>query len=247
MSIGGEHRVTADQMNVADPERNPMMTTIGRLQRRTLLVAALVALSATTAACDLVGTRGEGAVKSETRQTDAFSRVESGGGIHVSIGIGDASALEVRAQGNLLPLITTEVVDGTLRIQSSEAYTTSETIEVILTTPELERIVLSGGSRGTIDDLSSDAFDVELNGGSVLTASGTASTVTLQVSGGSVAELEALTAATITVDLSGGSRAEVRATDRVNGSATGGSRVSVAGGAKTTVDTTGGSQVDPAR
>jgi len=220
------------------------MTTFGRLQTRTLMVAALALLSATTAACDLVGTRGEGAVTSETRQIDPFSRVESGGSIHVSIRIGEASALEVLAQGNLLPLIATEVVDGTLQIRSSKAYTTSEKVEVILATPQLERIVLSGGSRGTIDGLSSDTFDVELNGGSVLTAAGTASIVTLHVSGGSVAEMDALTAATINADLSGGSRAEVRATDLVDGSATGGSKVSVAGGANTTVDTTGGSQVE---
>jgi hypothetical protein len=220
------------------------MTALGRLQTRSLMVSALVALSATTAACDLVGTRGEGAVKSETRQTGTFSRVESGGGVHVSIGIGDASALEVRAQGNLLPLITTEVVDGTLRIRSSKGYTTSEKVEVILATPQLEGIVLSGGSRGSVEGLASDAFDVELTGGSVLTAAGTAGAVTLHLSGGSVAELDALTAATISADLSGGSRAEVRATDLVNGSATGGSNVSVAGGASTTVDTTGGSEVE---
>jgi hypothetical protein len=220
------------------------MTAFSRVQTRSLAVAALVALSAATTACGLGGTRGEGAVTSETRQMDTFSSIESGGGVHVSIKIGDASALEVRAQSNLLPLITTEVVDGTLQIGSSKGYTTSENVEVILATPQLERIVLSGGSRGTIDGLSSDTFDVELNGGSVLTAAGTATTVTLHVSGGSVAEMDALTAATINADLSGGSRAEVRATDLVDGSAAGGSRVIVAGGASTTVDTTGGSQVE---
>jgi Putative auto-transporter adhesin, head GIN domain len=220
------------------------MMTLGRQQARALMVVTLVALSATTVACDLVGTRGEGAVKSETRQTDSFSKIESGGGIHVSIGIGTASALEVRAQGNLLPLITTEVVDGTLRIRSSKGFTTSETIEVILATPQLDRIALSGGSRGTVDGLASDAFDVDLSGGSVLTASGSASTMSLHLSGGSVAELDALTTARITAQLSGGSRADVRATDLVDGSATGGSRVSVSGGASATVDTDGGSQVE---
>jgi hypothetical protein len=220
------------------------MSVIGRAQTRTLMVVTLVALSAATTACGMIGTRGEGAVTSETRQTDAFTRIESGAGIHVSIGIGQASPLEVRAQGNILPLIETKVSDGTLRIQSSKAFTSSEKIEVLVATPELERIVLSGGSRGTIDGLSSDAFDVELTGGSVLTAAGTAKSLSLAVSGGSVAELDDLAVATVDLDLSGGSRVEVRATDAVGGSATGGSRVSVAGGANTTVDTTGGSQVE---
>jgi Putative auto-transporter adhesin, head GIN domain len=220
------------------------MYAIGRAHTRTLMVVTLVALSAATTACGMIGTRGEGAVTSETRQTDPFTRVESGTGIHVSIGIGEASPVEVRAQGNILPLIETKVSDGTLRIQSSKAFTSSEKVEVLVATPELERIVLSGGSRGTLDGLSSDAFDVELTGGSVLTATGTAKSLSLAVSGGSVAELDDLAVATVDLDLSGGSRVEVRATDVVQGSATGGSRVSVAGGANVTVDTTGGSQVE---
>ena len=218
------------------------MTALGRLPARTLMLAAAVTVVAS--ACDLGGTRGEGAVASETRQTDTFSRIESGAGIHVSVGIGPASPLEVRAQGNILPLIVTEVSGGTLRIRSAKGYTSSEKVEVILATPTLDGIVLSGGSRGSIDGLASDAFAVELSGGSVLTATGSATAIDLNVSGGSVAELAELAAGTVDVDMSGGSRAELKATDRVTGSASGGSRVSVAGGADAQVDTTGGSQVE---
>ena len=211
------------------------------MTRRTLILAALVGLAAAATGC---GTRGEGGITSETRQIDAFSRIESTAGIRVSIGIGEASGLEVRAQGNILPLIVTEVSDDTLRIHSAKAYSSSEPVEVILSTPELERIVLSGGSRGTVEGLASDAFDVQLSGGSVLTANGTAKTMSVGVSGGSVAELAGLTAATIAVEASGGSRAELMATDAVNGSANGGSHVSIAGGATSTVDANGGSQVE---
>ncbi len=209
-----------------------------------LMTAALVALSITTLACSELGTRGEGEVTSETRPTDSFSRIEAGAGIHLSVGIGAASPIEVRAQGNILPLIVTEVVDDTLRIRSSKGYTTNEKVEVTLATAQLERIVLSGGSRGAIDGLAADTFDVDLSGGSVLTATGTAGALTLNISGGSVAEIGGLTTTTVDADLSGGSRADVTATDSVAGSATGGSRISVAGGATTSVDTSGGSQVE---
>jgi putative autotransporter adhesin-like protein len=220
------------------------MTPRGRRQTRMIMVVGLVALSTTTLACDVLGTRGQGEVMSETRKTETFSRIESGAGIHVSVGIGAATPLEVHAQGNILPLIVTEVVDGTLRIRSSKGYTTTDKVEVTFATPELEGIVLSGGSRGSIDGLASDTFDVNLSGGSVLTATGTTGAMTLNISGGSVAEIDGLTATTIDVDLSGGSRADVTATDSVSGSATGGSRVSVAGGAAANVDTSGGSQVE---
>ncbi len=220
------------------------MALLGRRQTRTLIVAALVAVSATTMACELVGTRGEGGVTSETREVATFSRIEAGNGIRVSVSIGEASDLEVRAQSNILPLIETKVADGTLRIGSTTGFTTTETVEVVLATPQLEGIVLSGGSRGGIDALAADTFAVELSGGAVLTATGTAGTMTLDISGGSVAEIDGLTATTIDVDASGGSRAEVTATDSVTGSASGGSRVSVAGGASTNVDASGGASVE---
>ena len=218
--------------------------TLARPHKRVFMATAVMALALATTACDLGGTRGQGEVTSETRPTDTFSHVEAGAGINVSIGIGTASSLEVRAQGNILPIIVTEVSDDTLRINSSSSYSTSEKVEVILATPQLDGLVLSGGSRGSVDGLASEAFAIDLTGGSVLTASGTANTVTLDVNGGSVAEMEALEAETINVDVSGGSRAEVRATDLVSGSATGGSKVSVFGDADVRVDTTGGSQVD---
>ena len=161
------------------------MPTRARTGTSTFLVGAVVAaLSVSLTACSLVGTRGEGAVTSEMRQTDDFSRIESGGGIHVSVGIGPASSLEVSAQGNILPLIVTDVVDGTLRIRSSKGFTTTERVDVTLTTPQLERIQISGGSRGYVDGLAVEAFDVQLSGGSVLTANGTANTMVLGVSGG---------------------------------------------------------------
>ena len=220
------------------------MTALSRSQTRPLILATLLAVSGATLGCDVGGTRGEGAIKSETRQTEAFTRIESGAGIHVSVGIGAASPLEVKAQANILPLIVTEVMDGTLRIRGSRSFTSSETVQVILTTPAVDRIVLTGSSRGTIDGLASDAFDAEVTGGSVLTATGTTESISLDASGGSVAQLDGLVATMVDVDISGGSRAEVRATDLVKGSATGGSRVTVAGGAMTTVDTNGGSQVE---
>jgi len=209
-----------------------------------LVAAALVALSISLTACGFGATRGEGAVTSESRPTEDFSKIESEGGFHISVTIGPASSLEVSAQSNLLPLIVTEVVEGTLRISSSKSFTSTERIDVTVTTAQLRRIQLGGGSRGDVNGVAAEAFDVQLSGGSVLNANGTANAVVLGVSGGSVGELQGLTAETVTLDLSGGSRVEVRATVRVDGSASGGSRVSLFGGADVSVNSTGGSQVD---
>jgi Putative auto-transporter adhesin, head GIN domain len=220
------------------------MSTRTRLAPRILTVAAVTALAVVSGACDIGGTRGEGAVTTETREVDAFSTVDTSNGINVSIVIGDPADVEVSAQGNILPIIETAVASDTLRIRSTKGFSTSEGVDVVITTPQLGGIVLSGGSHGSVDGLAADTFDVELSGGSVLGANGTAGTMSLATSGGSVAELKGLTAGTVAVDVSGGSRAEVSATDAVGGSASGGSHVSVFGDAATQVDASGGASVD---
>jgi hypothetical protein len=211
---------------------------------RFLLLLFGFGIAAASAACDLAGTRGEGAVKTDTRDVGAFSRIETGAGIGVTVRVGPARALEVHAQENLLPIIVTEVQNDTLFLRSAHVYTTSEKVEVVLTTPTLSRIVLSGGSRGSIDGLAANDMEIELSGGSRLTATGDVEDLTLGMSGGSTATLDGLSTSTIRLDASGGSTATVRAAGEVRGSASGGARITVLGAAKLTVDTTGGSDVD---
>ena len=207
------------------------------------LVAAL-AIATASAACDIGGTRGEGAIKSETRTIEPFSRIETSASIGVSARIGEGTTLEVRAQGNILPLIVTEVRDGTLRVRAAHNFTATEKVEVVVTTPSLSRLILSGGSAGKIDGLAADSIDIELSGGSHLTATGRAANVSLGISGGSVADLKGLSTATIAIDASGSSRAMLQASGRVHGSLSGGTRVNVSGDAELSIDATGNSVVE---
>jgi hypothetical protein len=198
-------------------------------------------LAACSANGGLLGTRGEGSVKSETRQSATFTHIDVTGGVTVAVRIGPAQPLVVRAQENLLPLIATEVAGDTLRIHSTRAYTTSETVEITIFTAALDGIKMSGGSHGQIDGLAVGQFDVDLSGGAVVSATGTASSVGLDLSGGSRAEFADLAAKTVRVDLSGGSNATVQASEQVNGSASGGAQANVLGKATINVSTTGGS------
>jgi hypothetical protein len=212
--------------------------------RISILVAGAFAAIATSTGCNLTGTRGEGPVKTETRTVAAFSRIQTSAGIGISVRIGPAGTLEVRAQENILPNILTEVVDGTLRLHSAHYYTTSEKVEVVVTTPSLAVVVLSGGSVGRIDGLQEAQMEIELSGGSRLTAAGEAKALTLEVSGGSTASLDHLSTQTIKVGASGGSTATIRASERVHGSASGGTTITVLGDAELGVDTTGASHVN---
>jgi hypothetical protein len=204
---------------------------------------AVIVLIGSVAGCVPFGTRGEGDLKSESRQVAAFTKVEAGAGIGVTIRIGPAEPVVIEAQENLLPIITTEVAGGTLRIGSSEGFTSSQPVHVTAVVPTLDGLTLSGGSQATIDGLAATALSIELSGGSAVTATGSASDLDLTVSGGSRANLESLSTKTIAVDATGGSVANVLASDSVSGSASGGSHVTVFGDATLNVESNGGSEV----
>jgi hypothetical protein len=206
------------------------------------LVGALV-LAISLTGCNLIGRGGEGPLKSETRTTTAFSQVEVSNGIRLTVQIGPTQSVEVRAQENILPVIATDIQGDTLRIHSTQGYTTSEGVTVTVVTPTLSGISMSGGSQGTATGLAADSLRIELSGGSALTASGSATTLSLNVRGGSRATLNELIAKTVVLDLSGGSNAQVNVSEQVSGSASGASRVTVTGGARINVESTGGSVV----
>ena len=182
--------------NPARPRKDTTMTALTPTLRPLLPMALGLLLAGAGAGCEL-GTRGEGAMKSETRQVAAFSRIETSAGIDVSVTFDPTPSLEVHAQANLLPLIVAEVKDDTLHLRTTQPYTTTEKVEVVLTTPSLTRVVLSGGSHGQITDLQAEAMELELSGGSRLDATGKATNLTLGMSGGSAAGLQDLETRTI--------------------------------------------------
>jgi hypothetical protein len=58
-----------------------------------------------------------------------------GAGRGVTVRMGPATSLEVRAQENNLPIIATGVEGDTRRIRSTRSYTASEGVEATVVTP----------------------------------------------------------------------------------------------------------------
>jgi hypothetical protein len=207
------------------------------------LTASLLLAACTNSITITDGVVGSGSNETETREVEDFDRVEVGGGVVLEVTVGEATSFEITAQPNLLPILSSDVNGGTLRIRGTDSYTATETVVVRVSTPELNGLDLSGGSRGSVTGVDSERLAIELTGGSELTAGGTASDLSLRVSGGSRASLSGLEIATATVELSGAGRAELTASDRVTGRAAGGSALEVDGEAVVQVEASGGSSV----
>ncbi len=204
---------------------------------------AAIALGLTLAGCGVTDTVGDGPVQKESRPVDTFTRVVISSGIHLTVTIGPAGELEVRAPANILPIITTEVEAGTLTIASSKSFIVAQPVEVAVATPSIEAVTQSGGSAVALEGLDGERLAIDLSGGSHVGAGGTVKDLTLTASGGSRADLGDLATATAALDVSGGSNVTVLASEHVGGSASGGSHVTVLGQATTDIAATGGAEV----
>jgi hypothetical protein len=207
------------------------------------LVVAAMAVATVVGCNSITGRTGSGAVKTETRQAAAFSKVDAGFGINVTVDIGAAKPLEVRAQETILPIIVTEVQGDTLRIRASSEFNTSEPVDVTIVTPTLTSISLGGGSSAQVTGIAADRLEVTAGGGGSISATGTVGALSLTMTGGAEAALTDLAAKTVNLELSGGSTAALRASDEVSGSASGGAHATVAGDARLNVQASGGAEV----
>ena len=91
--------------------------------------------------------------------------------------------------------------------------------------------------------MASDHLDIVLSGGAGLAATGRATDVTLEASGGAQADLATLTVKTMSVKLSEGATAALSVSDQLTGTASGGAVAKVVGGAALNVQTSGGASV----
>jgi Putative auto-transporter adhesin, head GIN domain len=219
----------------------PHLPTERSAIRSLLAATALLAVAAVATGC--TGAKGEGGNVAETRNLAAFERIETTFGIDVIVHIGPSQPIEVRAQSNILPLVTTAVEGGTLHITASQELNALVAVTVVISTPHIDGIALSGGADGTVTGFAGDRLEVTMSGGGDLTVDGTAEQVSIDASGGSEAHLSKLAIGTLDVELSGGSGVEARVSNEVRGSASGGAHVTVNGNARLNVQTSGGAQV----
>ncbi|HET7788376.1 MAG TPA: head GIN domain-containing protein [Myxococcales bacterium] len=228
--------------------------------RGSVLIALL------SAACAHESVRGNGRTTRELRDLPRFDSVAVHSGIRAEVEIGPQAPVQVDADENLLPLVVTEVADGTLsiRFRYDTSVSSEQPVRVRVRIPAVHRLDAtggaglraelepgqdlevhsSGGSEVRVRGLNASLLSVSGSGGARVQLSGAADTVRLRISGGTRVRAASLAARAVNVHGSGGASAEIRASGVVRGSLSGGSNVHVLGRASSRVSTSGGSSVD---
>ncbi|MCU0509526.1 MAG: DUF2807 domain-containing protein [Anaerolineae bacterium] len=210
---------------------------------------------------------GSGRTVTEEYDFTGFTRVAVGSAFEVDINQGDAYAVAVTVDDNLVQHLDVRMDGDTLRIGLKPALRFSfrnTTLRAEITMPDVEALDLSGATRTRLDGFSSDkTVDVEVSGASQLTGDMTSGAMNVEASGASRVELSGETgnldarasgASTLRlqdlasgdtrVDASGASTIVVNPSGRLTGDASGASTVRYAGSPATVqVDTSGASSV----
>jgi hypothetical protein len=113
---------------------------------------------------------GNNKVISKTREVSSFNEVVSMGNFNVTITIADSTSLIVSAEENLFPFIITSVRGQKFYAEVKEDYQldNNKPIEIILTTPNLEGVKLTGSGVILCDSLATDLFSAEITGSGVI-------------------------------------------------------------------------------
>ncbi len=165
--------------------------------------------------------RGSGVEKKEERSVGTFTAIDVSGAYDVYVTCGKTAGIVVSGDDNIVPMIKTEVKDGTLYIYNEGSINHSKQLSVTITTQDLRSISSSGASDLVITDISNDAFAVEVSGAGSVEARGRTGALTIDLSGATDVVTRELQAKKVEIEVSGASNSEVFASEELSADVSG--------------------------
>lgn len=207
--------------------------------KRTILFLSLTLIA--LSGCHKFGqATGSGKMKLEKRTVPAFTALDVSGAYDVEIVVQKEQSLELEADDNLLPLITTEVHGGVLEVGSTKNFSTRNKLRLRISVPNLQAVSSSGACDIVVSNLKSDEFKVDVSGAGSLQVSGETKTLEIKQSGAGDVNAKDLHAEKVNVDSSGAATADVYASEELSASVSGAGSVNYYGDPKTVKQDTSG-------
>lgn len=137
--------------------------------------------------CDSLGgkdkVRGSGNAKTETRELTPFTAIEVRCFGTLNVTAQGQRSLSISSDDNIVPLITTEVRNNILYINSTKEYEPKSKLQIDITAPELERFVFAGAGEVSLANIKNNRLEVTVSGAGRLTASGETKEADITLSG----------------------------------------------------------------
>lgn len=204
--------------------------------KRTLYLNIVLALSLilTFTSCKKELITANGRVITEDRNVGQFTGISSGGNTPVQIRYGRSYNISVKGSANIVPYFTTRVVNNKLNIGFAEhANIRHDDIEVVITMPTFNRILLSGSGKVEIEDgfYALPFLNVNISGSGdvLLNHSLNAQEVDIEISGSGKADFKKLNVKYADVTISGSGNAFIQVEEKLKARISGSGKIYYAG------------------
>lgn len=127
--------------------------------------------------------KGSGNVKIEKRLLASFDSLDANYVGSIQVRSQGQESLEISGDDNIIPLITTEVKNGTLYIRPSKGYNPQQKLQIIISTPDLKSFVFDGVGEANLSNLKNDRMEIVVRGVGGFTASGETKEADITLSG----------------------------------------------------------------
>jgi hypothetical protein len=179
-------------------------------------IVVLIATVAMLTACSV--TTGSGKVVSESRTVSGFTKIDLSGAGDVIIEQNGTEALTIEAEDNLIPKLTSEVVNGTLRLGEKSNLTIHLTKPVTyrVSMKDVSGLMISGSGTVTAATITAPSLAVDLTGSGKITVGGTVDQQDLAISGSGEYQAKDLQTKIASVEISGSGNATVTVNDKLD-------------------------------
>ena len=210
-------------------------------------IAILLVAAAIIAGCSRTGIKGDGVIKTESRPLSDFSELAVEGAYKITWTTGKP-ALTISTDQNLLPLIKTTVSGNTLQIHKEENLRPTKGITIVLSSPSLSDIKVTGAVMLTAEKLSGQALKLECEGASQIRVAGSVTNLEANLTGASKLDADSLQTQTATLSLDGASYGNITVTETLSASISGAGMLTYSGNPKSVEkNVSGAGSIRPAR
>jgi Putative auto-transporter adhesin, head GIN domain len=176
-------------------------------------------------AAKMHGVSGSGVRKVEKRELSPFTSIMTDGAFEIHVVCQQPQSLEIEGDDNLLPMVSTQVSNGVLRINNEGSYSTRTPMKIKISVPNIEGITANGAGTIEISRLKNDKFDIDSNGAPTIRVSGETKEVEIDANGAGLVDAHKLRASRAAVESKGVAKVEVFASDVLNVTVSGPSQV----------------------
>ena len=164
------------------------------------------------------GLRGSGNLITETRDVSGFDEIVVLGSGNVIVDVTGSESLEVEAEDNIMPFLTTEVVGGRLELgfESGQLLSPRRDITYTITAAQLNGVTIRGSGDIDASNIDTDTFEVEISGSGDVEPEGTSDDLRVTISGSGRFDGTDLESTTGEVKVSGSGNVVVNVTDELD-------------------------------